>query len=142
MSIMKVTPAGAYYTSENIIKAKPSLTEKKAAVQANLAHRRWQAEEGGTTLGGMPLATDRVTQAKMSAVYVKADKDPTYTIPAWKSAPGTFSTLDAATIIAAADAIEAHIQACFAREAELSALIDAAENADSLAAIDIDAGWP
>lgn len=109
---------------------------------AALAARRYAAEEAGTTFNGFPLATDRTTQAKITAAYVKATGDPTYTIAPWKFAPGVFAPLDAATIIAAANVIEAHVQACFANEAALSARILAAATPEELAAIDLDAGWP
>jgi len=109
---------------------------------ASLAARRFDAEEAGTTFNNYPLATDRTTQAKMTAAYVKASADPDYTIAAWKFGPGVFVELDAETIIAAANAIDAHIQACFWHEAELSALILAAETPEALAAIDLDLGWP
>jgi len=110
--------------------------------QAALARRRWQAEEGGTTLGGQPLATDRTTQTKLTAAYIKASANAGYTIPAWKSGPGVFSSLNAAAIIAAADAIEAHVQACFANEAALSGEIEAATTIAELSAVDIEASWP
>ena len=88
------------------------------------------------------MATDRTTQAKITAAYVKASADPGYAIAAWKFAPGLFAPLDAATIIAAADTMEAHVQACFANEAAITAQILAAETPEDLAAIDIEQGWP
>lgn len=109
---------------------------------AALAARRFTAEESGTTFNGLPLATDRTSQAKITAAYVKAAGDPDYMIAAWKFAPGVFAPLDAATIIAAADAMESHVQACFANEAAITAQILAAETPEDLAAIDIEQGWP
>ena len=114
----------------------------KESKQALLAARRYAAEEGGTTFNGLPLATDRTTQTKITAAYVKAMADPDYVIASWKFAAGVFATLDAQTIIAAANAIEAHVQACFAHEASLSAQIMAAADAEALALVDLDAGWP
>lgn len=109
---------------------------------AALAARRYAAEESGTTFNGLPLATDRTSQAKITAAYVKATADPEYTIEAWKFAPGVFAALDAATIIAAADVMMVHVQACFANEAVISAQILAADSPEALAAIDLEAGWP
>lgn len=119
-----------------------TLAEQKAQKVQDLAARRYQAETGGTTLGGTPIATDRTTQGKVTAAYVKASADSNYTIAAWKGTDGTFSPLDAATIMAIADAIEAHIQACFAREATLSGQITAATTQAELDAVDIETGWP
>lgn len=118
------------------------VTPSPADLLAALAARRYVAEESGTTFNGLPLATDRTTQAKITAAYVKATADPNYAIAAWKFAHGVFAPLDAATIIAAADTMEAHVQACFANEAAITALIAAAETPEDLAAIDIEQGWP
>jgi len=120
----------------------PDLATGQTARLQELADLRWQQEGSGTTLGGSPLATDRTTQAKLTAAYVKASADPAYTIADWKSGPGAFSALDAATIIAAADAVEAHVQDCFSNEAALSASILAATDMASLEAVDISTGWP
>lgn len=119
-----------------------TLDEQKAARLVDLAARRYQAEEAGTIFGGAPLATDRTTQGKITAAYVKAAADPAYSIPVWKFGPGKFAALDAATILAAADAVSAHVQACFTREADLSAAILGATDAAALAAVDIETGWP
>ena len=118
------------------------LADAKVQVLGELANRRYQAEEGGTTLNGMPIATDRTTQGKVTAAYVKASADNTYSIASWKGADGTFTPLDAATIIAIADAIEAHVQACFSNEATLAGQISAATTLAELEAVDLEAGWP
>jgi hypothetical protein len=118
------------------------LAAVKAAALDRLAERRWIAEEAGTTVGGMPLATDRVTQGKLTAVYFKALSDPEFTIPNWKLGPGTFVTLDATAIVAAGDAMRAHVQLCFDNEAAIAAAIEAAEDLATVAAIDLEEGWP
>lgn len=120
----------------------PTLAERKDKKMQDLAARRFMAEEGGTTLGNTPIATDRTTQGKVTAAYVKASADSNYTIAAWKGTDGTFSPLNATTIIAIADAIEAHVQACFANEATLSGQITAATTEAELDAVNIETGWP
>jgi hypothetical protein len=114
----------------------------KAAKLAELATIRWNAEESGTTFGGNPLATDRTTQAKLTAGYAKAVNDPDFVIASWKFAAGVFGSLDATTIIAAANAVEAHIQACFTNEAALSANVLSAVDFAALEAVDLTVGWP
>jgi hypothetical protein len=120
----------------------PPFPEAQTQALQDLASRRYQAESAGTTFAGFPLATDPVSQAKITAAYVKASADADYTIPSWKFGPGIFAPLDAATIIAAANAMEAHVQACFANEAALSGQIMAATDGAELAAVDLEAGWP
>jgi hypothetical protein len=114
----------------------------KAAKLSELATIRWNAEESGTTFGGNPLATDRTTQAKLTAGYAKAINDPDFVIASWKFSAGVFGSLDATTIIAAANAVEAHIQACFTNEASLSANVLAAADFAALDAVDLTVGWP
>jgi hypothetical protein len=113
----------------------------KAAKLSELATIRWNAEESGTTFGGNPLATDRTTQAKLTAGYAKAVNDPDFVIASWKFAAGVFVSLDATTIIAAANAVEAHIQACFTNEAALSADVLSAVDFAALEAVDLTVGW-
>jgi hypothetical protein len=125
--------------AENAAQFMPRTIPTTAECLDALAARRFTAEESGTTFNGMSLQTDRVTQAKVTAAYVKAKADSTYAIANWKMAPGTFVTLSAAQIIAVGDAIAAHVQACFDHEALLSGQIEAADNPGS---IDINAGWP
>lgn len=120
----------------------PGLDVLKASKLQALAERRYAAEEAGTTFGGSPLATDRVTQNKITAAYIKASADPDYEIQNWKFAPGVFASLNAATIIGAANAMEAHVQACFSHEATLSEQIAAAADQAVLDAVDLEAGWP
>lgn len=120
----------------------PDVPSAQAAKLEELATIRWKAEESGTTVGGTPIATDRTTQAKLTAAYVKAAADSAYAIADWKFGSGVFGALDAATIIAAADAVEVHVQACFTNEASLSADVVAASSFSELDAIDLEAGWP
>lgn len=49
---------------------------------------------------------------------------------------------DLATATAVFEAVDDHIAACWAREAELAAAIDAATSKAEIAAIDISSGWP
>jgi hypothetical protein len=57
-------------------------------------------------------------------------------------ADGTFVPLDAQAITAVAMAVRAHVQACFDKEAELKAQIEAATTAEELAALALNTGWP
>lgn len=92
-----------------------------------LGRKRVEVEEGGIVLNGTLIATDREhSQVKLTAAYVKAVNDPDFEIHNWKVAPGVFiPVIDAETIIAMGDAVTAHIQACFNKEAELAAKIQA-----------------
>jgi hypothetical protein len=124
------------------IPPEPTLEQLKEESLQTLAERRWAAEEAGTSLNGTTILTDRQTQAKLTAAYVKASQGDSYVIESWKFAPGVFITLNAQMIIAIADAVEAHVQACFHNEAVLSNQIVSAQTKEELLQVNINEGWP
>lgn len=117
------------------------LAQAKSEKLAALSSQRYSIETGGMTFAGMSIRTDRETSSILTAAYVTALNDPGYVIANWKLTDGVFIPLDAATIIAVATALRAHVQASFDREAALSALVLAAETHEAVDAIDITAGW-
>lgn len=119
----------------------PTLAEVKAAKLAKLAERRWRAETAGVTVNGLSIPSDAASQSKLTAAVVACVLDNAYSVN-WKLADGTFQMLDHATLIAVAQAVRAHVQSCFDREAMLAGEIAAAADAAALAAIDIETGWP
>lgn len=112
----------------------PTFEELKAAKYDEIAAARYAAETGGCTVDGMIIATDRGSQALLTAAVITARLDPEFKTR-WKCADNRFVTLDAMQLRAIGDAVTAHIEACFAREGDLCELIDAAETAEDLAAI-------
>lgn len=120
----------------------PTLDEVKESMLQQLAERRWQAEESGTLINGVRINTDRQSQSKLIAAYVKSLQDNTYIIESWKVAPGVFITLNAQTIIAIGNAVEDHVQACFHNEKVLTNQIVTATTKAELFQIDLNIGWP
>ena len=110
---------------------------------AYLADKRWRVETGGCISNGMTIATDRDSQVKIAGAWSKAKSDPHFQITNWKLGQGVFvPLLDNAAIIAIGDAVTAHIQACFDKEAELTAAIMAdPPTIEAYAEID-SAAWP
>lgn len=100
--------------------------------------KRYAVEIGGIVVDGARILTDRGSQAMIAGAYVYVQHNPTETI-AFKSAEG-FVTLSAANVVMIANAVGAHVQACFAAEAAVLAAI-AAETITDTAAIDAYA-WP
>lgn len=113
-----------------------TLDDKKAQIR----ERRDQAIYAGITVNGLPIDTDEVTQGRLAGAALQAVIDDTYTVM-WK-AGGQFVTLTAVEIIAVAQAVRAHVQACFDREAELLSLIDAQGAPREPTTDEIAAGWP
>jgi hypothetical protein len=108
----------------------------KRALLADLAALRFARETGGS--GG--FRTDRESQALITGAALAATLDPAYTVD-WKGESG-WITLTASELLAAAQAVRAHVQACFTRERVLAQAIAAAPDADAALAIDLRHGWP
>ena len=127
-----------YYTPEEwaALHPLPELTfdELKTAKHDEIAAARYAAETGGCTVNGVTIATDRGSQALLTAAVVTARLDLEFKTR-WKCADGRFVTLDAMQLRAIGDAVIAHVEACFTRESELCEQIDAAETPEDLAAI-------
>jgi len=113
----------------------PVTDEMKSVKLAEIKAARKAAENAGVEIQPFGLiATDLETQMKLSAVYTKALNDPTYT-KNWKVGASTWAVLDATTIIAIGDAVEAHVQAQFDREETCAKSILAATTAEELSSI-------
>lgn len=98
----------------------PQPAPTKDQLYALSASHRWNLQNGGTTitlsadpLVQMPVRTDAETQRFLAAAWSKATADANYSIVDYKIGPGQYATLNAATIIALANGVEAFIQSCF-----------------------------
>jgi len=118
------------YTIETYAEPMPNA----AALRAYAAVARWYKETGGMTVGGFTVATDDRSKALIQGAYLQAQRNPAFTAQ-WKIASGSFVTIGAAEIETVALAVAAHIQACFAKEAEVVQAIDD-DIIDSFAQID------
>lgn len=103
---------------------------------ALIAARRYQVETGGVTVEGIPVNTERDSQALMTGAAFAASLDPEYRIK-WKASTG-FVELNRDQVIGLASEVRAFVQACFNREAELLGFV-----ADgSITAEMLEEGWP
>ncbi|MCM2433223.1 DUF4376 domain-containing protein [Agrobacterium rosae] len=89
----------------------PSLDE----LFAYSSDKRWDVENSGFELGNMHIATDDRSKTMITGARIKADGDENFTTP-WKTPDGTFTRIDAATIIAISDAVLDHVADCFDKE--------------------------
>lgn len=124
---------GAYYEV-----CQKSLDDMKAQKKAEIAAARYEREIAGVTVNGIPIDTGRDSQALITGAALAAMLDEGYSLN-WKTVTG-FIHLTAPEIIAVAQTVRAHVQSCFDREGELSALVDAAQTAEELDEIVI--SWP
>ena len=107
----------------------PTFEDLRNRKYREIATARYNAEIAG--IDG--IKTDRESQALITGAALKAMQDSEYSCR-WKGVNG-FIELTAPQILAIADAVRAHVQSCFDREAELLPLIDAAESQEELDAI-------
>ena len=128
------TPAGQALVDAPDTRPTPTLSDLKADAISRLASRRWQAETGGMTFNGAPVATDDRSKALIYGARGRTVK--------FKTASGQFVPLSASETEALADAVADHVQACFDRESDLLDAINAAETVEELEAVDISSGWP
>lgn len=83
---------------------------------------RYRAETSGIVVGGSEILTDRQSQALINGAVSFVQLNPTATVR-FKIATATFRTLNAGQVIAIGVAVAQHVQACFAREADVAAEI-------------------
>ncbi|MFD2677988.1 DUF4376 domain-containing protein [Camelimonas lactis] len=113
---------GWVYEGGELSEPPPPPPPSQADLAAYAADKRWQAETGGITVAGVPVATDDRSKTMIMGARIKADADSSYTV-GWKGADGSFVSLTAPQIIAISDAVLAHVDACFAAEAAVAAAI-------------------
>ena len=111
----------------------PTLDELKAAKRAEIAAARWEAETAGIDVNGFTVRTDRESQALITGAALQAFVDPDYTCR-WKTETG-FIELDSLQIKGIAQAVRAHVQSCFDREADWVRQIKDAETPEELGGI-------
>jgi hypothetical protein len=103
---------------------------------AVIAERRWEVEVGGIVVAGLAIATDDRSKLLINGAAVEAMLDPDYQMQ-WKT-PDGFVELSGSQVLAIARAVRAHVQACFDREAELLAELEAGTFTEAM----LDQGWP
>jgi len=109
------------------------LEAAKEHKQSEIAAARYEAETAGIDVNGFTVRTDRESQALITGAALAAFADPDYTCQ-WKTEAG-FVSLDSVQIKAVAQAVRAHVQSCFDREADWVRQIKDAETPEELAGI-------
>lgn len=116
-----IAPGHLYEDGEFTTPLDPSPTPQDLARYAE--DKRWRLETGGIVVGGVSIATDDRSKQMIIGARIAADADPDWTTQ-WIAADGSVHPIDAATIIAISDAVQAHVNACFVTYAGVKADID------------------
>lgn len=119
-----------------LITAEQKAEQTRRAHVSSIAARRWQAETGGIDVAGMHIETDDRSKALITGSAIKAMRSAAYTLN-WKTPEG-FIQIPAEQVLAMADAVSDHVQACFNREAELLAALEAGTFIVEM----LEEGWP
>jgi len=127
-------PGPANVEADILASEAPDLPAIRARLRARATERRWQVETAGITIAGVQVATDDRAKTLLTGADRKARRDPAF-VTRWKGEDGTWADVNAATVIAIADAVFDHVNACFAREEALHAAIAAAADAGALEAL-------
>jgi hypothetical protein len=120
-----IEPEGWNVTDEAaalaIIAAYDPAPAAMAAWRAAATEAKWRAIEGGIVVGDIPVNTDSTSQGLLQGLLLMAMVSPG-PFP-FKDRNGGFRLLTAEQAKALVMAVGAHVQACYAREAEAHALI-------------------
>jgi hypothetical protein len=86
---------------------------------AELAALRWARETGGVTVGGVQVATDQVSAAKITSAVLGLNLDLISAPIKFKAVSG-WVELNEAQILGIGAAVAQHVQKCFAAEAAVA----------------------
>ena len=103
---------------------------------SQIAARRYDAEVAGTVVGGMPIATDDRSKLLINGAALRANRSSDYVLR-WKTSDG-FVDLTADQVLAVADAVSEHVQACFDREDVLTDAVATGMMTTEM----LEEGWP
>lgn len=106
-------------------------------LRAYAAAARYARETAGITVTTAQVATDRDSQQAITGMWAAAQIDPNITVQ-FKTATGAFVAINADQIRKIASAVIAHVQACYAAEAQVAADIKAGK---VTTAADVDAAF-
>jgi hypothetical protein len=130
----------AVYVQDFVATAR-DLSTVKAAVKARITARRWEAETGGVTVEGFGRILTGIDDQNRIASALQGTASAGIAEVDFKGADG-WIRLSREMLANVAGIIAGHVQACFSRERSLHEAVDAAQNVDALATLDIANGWP
>lgn len=119
----------------------PTPVRTYASLLAEVAAKRWAVETSGILIGGTPIATDRESRSQLTSVYSDLQNS-LIADTHWKDADGSFTIVTLAEAEQMAQAVAAHVRACFAAEQAHAEAISALQTQDELDSYDVDAYWP
>lgn len=123
------------YTPVAPVEPPMTLARAKQDKLAALAAWRYAKEVGGVTYNGARILTDRESQATLNGAFSSLQAGLIQTVD-WKAANGQWLTLGLAEMTGIAQAVAAHVQACFTAEKNLAAEINALTTIEAVQAFE------
>lgn len=126
-------------TDENI-EDEASINAQADTRRHQIAARRYREECRGVVIAGRRYDSDRKSQGRVTGAVVAAQQALSANAPfslRWKTRDG-WVALDAQQMVAMANAVLAHVQACFDRESELLDAVETGTYSDEM----LGTGWP
>lgn len=120
--VPQVGATGSYTPPADPANEPMTLERAQAMKLAELADWRYSMETGGINVAGTKIKTDRESQATLTGAFISLSQGLATTID-WKADGGQWVTLTLAEITPIAQAVVAHVQACFTAEKALVAEI-------------------
>lgn len=118
----------------------PTLEEVKAGKLQQLASYRYERETAGIVIGGMTIKTDRESQSQLNSAYTSL-KSGLIASTEWKG-EGGWATLTLAEIEPVAQAVAAHVAACFSVERLHTDAITGLSTVEAVNLYDFTSSWP
>lgn len=119
-----VGTAGSFTPPAAPVDKRTPLQRAKDEKLAEIAAWRYGQEVGGISLGGARIRTDRESQATITSAFISLSQGLSAGID-FKAEGGQWITLGLEQITPIAQAVVAHVQACFTTERDLSDLVNA-----------------
>lgn len=111
-------------------KLSAAVEKKLAAIQVG----KVAARDGGVVVNGILFDSDLAARMAYNELAIRFQQNPSFSTQ-WKASKGQWVTMDAALFAQVMAAGEAHIQACFAWQAEREAEVMAAQNIEEVEAV-------
>lgn len=136
-----IVPAGGgLFRQEFEVTPRP-IEEARAALKARAGAKRWAVETGGVEIQGFGRIPTGLEDQNRVATSIQGMERAAIDEVDYKL-PSGWARLTLAELVEVGKAVTAHVEACFARERQLHAEIDAAGSIEELAEIDMGSGWP
>lgn len=118
----------------------PEPIRTKESLIAGVAAKRFAVETGGVVIAGVPLSTDRESQAQLNSAFTSLKNGLIADTP-WKASDGSFTLVTLEQLEPIAQAVASHVRLCFSCERSHVEAINSLMTQDDLDNYDINGGW-